>query len=116
MKRTGPTNPATKALIEALKTSEANVWKDVAKRLGKPTRQRASVNLSRLSRNTAKGDTVVVPGKVLGSGNLEHAITLGALSFSSGAEDKIKASGAKPMSISELMKANPKGSKVKLMI
>lgn len=106
----------TIALIGALRGSEANVWKGVAKRLVKASRQRPSINLSRLSRNTSKGDKVVVPGKVLGAGTLDHQITVGALSFSASAREKLDASKSKALTIEELMKENPKGSKVKLMV
>lgn len=106
----------TKALISALSGSEAAVWQEVAARLQKPSRQRPCINLCRLSRNTEKGDCVVVPGKVLSVGQMSHPITLGAFSFSAGAMEKLKAAGSKAMSIEELLKSNPEGSKVKLMI
>jgi len=107
MKRTGPTNPLTKALIAELgvkaRKDDNAFMKEVASRLSKPTRLRASINLDRISRLTKKGETVLVPGKVLAKGTLAHAVTISALSFSEGAMKKIAAAGGKAMTIEAFM-------------
>jgi large subunit ribosomal protein L18e len=83
--------------------------------LAKPRRKRISVNVSRLNRCTGKKETVVVPGKVLGAGEMNHPITVAALSFSEIAKEKIKAARGKCVSFFELIKKNPKGSNVKII-
>ncbi|MDP7115849.1 MAG: 50S ribosomal protein L18e, partial [Candidatus Woesearchaeota archaeon] len=74
--RTGATNDGMKTLIvELLKkasTDKIPLWKRVASDLSKPTRQRRIVNLSRINRFTKENETIVVPGKVLGDGLLDH--------------------------------------------
>ena len=58
---------------------------------------------------------VVVPGKVLGSGTLDHKITIAAFDFSDGAIEKLKESNCEMLSINELMSKNPKGSRVRVI-
>lgn len=112
--RRGSTNPILKGLLADLRASETPLWKDVAKRLSRPSRIRPSVNLSRLGRYANEGETIVVPGKLLGSGLIDKKLTVGAFSFSEKAKEKVEAAGGKCISIKELMSKNPKGSKVRL--
>ena len=95
--------------------SKAPIWKDIAKRLERPSSQGAEVNLSRLARFCEKGETVIIPGKVLGSGDLDKALTIAAYASSTSARKKIKKAGGKLISIQELIKENPKGSNVRIM-
>ena len=118
-KRTGPTNPYLRQLIENLKKKslelKAPIWKDTAEKLSKSTRQRVEVNLSDIDRNVTDGETVIVPGVVLASGNLTKKVSVAAWRFSQSAEQKIKSSSAKIMTIEELVKENPKGSNVRII-
>ena len=115
MKRTGPTNPELAKLIEDLKKlsldEKAPIWKRIAKDLAKPTRQRRVVNISRLNRFSKPKEIIIVPGKVLGTGELGHEITVAAWQFSDSAKEKIK----NCMEIRELMKKSPKGKGVKIL-
>lgn len=119
MRETKSPNPEIVQLIRFLKKQskekEANIWLDVAAYLSKPSRQHIAVNLSRINRHTEKSDTIVVPGKVLGSGVLDHAVTVAAFNVSEKAKEKLTAAKAKYMSISELVEKNPKGSNVKII-
>lgn len=117
-KRTGPTNPYLKQLIEDLrkKSLELNApfWKEVAEKLSKSTRSRVEVNLSKIERNTSPGDIVIVPGVVLAVGQLTKPVTIAAWRFSPAAVRKIKDKG-KILTIEELAQDNPKGSNVKII-
>jgi large subunit ribosomal protein L18e len=119
MKRIFKTDPNLLALIDDLKAKEretgAAIWRDIAKRLEKPKRNWAELNLSGLDRYTEAGDTVLVPGKVLAAGSITKKVTVAAYSFSEKAEAAINAAGGKTMSIADLMAANPKGSGVRIM-
>lgn len=118
-KRTGPSNPILFRLIVELKkrsnSQNVSIWKRVANDLEKPTRQRRVVNLSSLSRHTKENEIVVVPGKVLGAGNLEHKLTISAFQFSDGAKEKIEKVGAKIVPLLELSKENPSGKGIRIM-
>ena len=93
----------------------APIWRDVAERLSKPRSRRIIVNLSRINRYSVDGETVLVPGKVLGSGKLDHPVKVAAFSFSKTARAKILEAGGEVMTIQDLINRNPKGLKVKLM-
>lgn len=119
MKPTGPTNPQLCTLIEELRKAfrkeNADIWHRIAEDLSRPTRIRRAVNLSRINRYTKDNETVIVPGKVLGSGELNHKLTVAAWCFSKQAKEKILMSKSTPITIKELMKLNPKGNKVRII-
>ena len=94
---------------------EAPLWRDLARRLEKSTRSQTEVNLSRINRHTSDDEIVLVPGKVLGSGALDHKVQVAALDFSQKAEDKITSAGGKCLDITLLMEENPTGSGVKII-
>ncbi len=112
------TNPRLNDLIADLKSasreSEAEVWRDVADRLEGPRANHAEVNLGRIERYAREEETVVVPGKVLGSGALQKSVTVAAVDFSSSAETKIEQVG-EPVSLEQLLEANPEGSNVRVI-
>lgn len=119
MKRTKSTNPELLGTIRLLRKksieTEAKIWRDVAKRLSTSRRRRVAVNLSRLNRYTKAKETVIVPGKVLGAGRLDHPINVAAFTFSEQARAKILKTKGKCLSIQELVKKNPKGTNLKIM-
>ncbi len=117
--RTGPTNEHLQALIATLKreshTNQAGVWAAVAEDLQAPTRRRRIVNLSRLNRHTNSNEVIIVPGKVLGSGSLDHSLTIAAWDFSSGAREQITKAKGTCLTIPELLKKDPKGKNIKII-
>ncbi|NLE05555.1 MAG: 50S ribosomal protein L18e [Crenarchaeota archaeon] len=119
MRESKTTNPELIQLIRNLKKQsrekDARIWIDVAKFLSKPSRQRIAVNLSAINRNTTDQETVIVPGKVLASGTLDHVVTVVSFDVSAEAKTKITAANSKYLSIQELMEQNPTGSKVRII-
>jgi len=95
--------------------NQAVIWRDLAERLAKPRRKRTTVNISRVNRYAEEGDEVLVPGKVLGSGLLDHPVKVAALDFSDQARSKILKAKGQCLSISELLETNPKGTNVKVI-
>ncbi|HEY9206781.1 MAG TPA: 50S ribosomal protein L18e [Candidatus Methanoperedens sp.] len=119
MKNNYKTNPQLLDLISGLKKQsrekEVPLWRDIALRLERPTRNFSEVNLSRINRYTKENDLILVPGKVLGAGELDHKLTIAAVSFSGNAKNKIVGAGGSCLSIVELMDKNPEGSRVRIM-
>lgn len=119
VRRKGTTNPNLIALIRLLrKTSnqyKVGIWKAVAEYLSRTRSRRIAVNVSRINRYTREGDVVVVPGKVLGAGILDHPVTVAAFAFSRQAREKILMARGKCLSIEELIQMNPTGSNVKII-
>ncbi len=114
------TNPQLKNLIRELKKEASeksvNLWKRLANDLDKPTRQRKAINLDKLNLLTKENEIVVVPGKVLSNGELNHKITIAALNFSAQAAQKIKNSNSQMYTIEEFIKNNPEVKNVRILI
>ena len=97
------------------KKQGVKLWLELAERLERPRRGRAAVNLSHLNRYSGEGSTIVVPGKVLAAGKLDHAISVAAFKFSGSAKRKIVGAGGNALTIQQLFEQNPSGKGVKLM-
>ena len=69
---------------------------------------RSAVNLWKISKHTKKGETVIVEGKVLGEGTLEHPVSIYAKTFSGSAREKIKKAGGKIVTREQAEKAKAK--------
>jgi large subunit ribosomal protein L18e len=118
-KKIKKTNPILVSLIQDLKKQsnehDAPIWKDIAKRLEKPSKNWPIVNLKHISMYTSDKEIALIPGKVLSTGNLDKKIQIAAWSFSEKAEIKIKKSGGKCLSIEELIKNNPTGKDIRIL-
>jgi len=112
------TNPRLSSLIADLKSAARSsggaVWGDVAERLEKPRRTHAEVNLGTIERYAQENETVVVPGKVLGSGVLQKDVTVAAVDFSGTAEKKIDQVG-EAVQLEQAIEDNPEGSHVRVI-
>jgi len=113
------TNPRLKRIIENLKKTakekEIKLFKRIAQDLEKPARKRRIVNLSRINRFSKENEIIIVPGKVLGAGTLNHKLTIIAYSFSSGALEKINKAKAKAMIIEDIIKEDIKGKRIRII-
>ena len=112
-------NNQVESLIVTLKTlaitKERPLWKRVAVELSKPTRHKRELNVYKLERYAKDGEVIVVPGKVLGTGNLSKKITVAALQFSDSARSKIQSNKGEVLSIKELMEKHPDGKGIRIM-
>ena len=104
-----------KDLKKASIKNDAPIWAKLAEYALKPSVARRDINLNRISKLTKENDTVVFPGKVLGTGNIPHKITLYSFSISNSAAEKIIQNGGKLVNYSELIEQNPTGKGVVLL-
>lgn len=106
-------------LVQELKkqssVQKVNLWRRIADELEKPTRHRRIVNISKIEKIAKDGETIIVPGKVLGTGSLNKKMNVAAYNFSKQAVDKILGAKGNAISIPDLMKSNPKGNKVRII-
>ncbi|MBI1969901.1 50S ribosomal protein L18e [Candidatus Woesearchaeota archaeon] len=113
------TNVQLYGLISMLKQygREQNVhlWRRIASDLEKPTRQRRIVNLWKIEKYARDGEIVLVPGKVLGTGEVQRKLQVAAYNFSESAKEKILKANGQCLSIPELLQKNPKGQKVRII-
>ncbi len=116
---TGPTNPILRSQIQELRTrgnkEGVPFMIKLADELSKSERSRRCVNVSCIERFAEKGDTVVVPCKLLSNGIITKAVTVAVLSTSAAARSKIESAGGKIIDMTELLKKHPKGSGVKII-
>ncbi len=113
-KVTGPSNYYHRKLIRDLWKTKRRIWKKLSKKLSGPRRNQVEANIYRINKKTKNNDVIVVPGKILGLGELNHKLTIACLTFSKSAKKKIEASGSKLISIEELLEQNPKGENIKV--
>ncbi len=103
------TNPE---LVKTILLAKKNNHLKLANKLSGPTRQQARINLSELSE--IKENNILVPGKILGEGDIKKKIKISALGFSKQARDKLKKAGCETRTIKQEIESNPslKGVKV----
>lgn len=109
------TDPRRRRLIQDCRKTKRSFWKNVSKFLLKARSTRVIINLGKIDQYSEANDTVLVPGKVLSSGELTHPLTLAAFSYSKKTLKKIEKIGGEYLSIEDLMKKNPTGTKIKLL-
>ena len=102
-------------LKKASTKNDAPIWKKLAEYALKPSIARRDINLNRINELTKENDTVVFPGKVLGTGTVSHKITLCAFSISNAAAAKVLENGGKLITHVDLIKQNPTGKGVVLL-
>ena len=105
-----------KELKVASKKNKAPIWSRLAELALKPSRARRVLNLGQLDKFVKDNDVIVVPGKVLGTGNMSHKITLCSFSISSGGAKKVIQSGGKIIEVAQLIKNNPSGKGVRIIV
>ena len=104
-----------KQLKKASAKNKAPIWSKLAHLALKPNSVKRVVNLTKINSLTKENDVVIVPGKILATGNIDHKITLSSFSISNSAAKKIIESGSKILSFSEIIEKIPNGNGVKLI-
>lgn len=92
-----------------------SAWRSVGQIISAGKRNYKSVNLKEIDRQTKAGDTVIVIGSVLGSGELTKKVRVCALKFSEVALSKMKSVKAEHVSIAEEIKKNSKAEGVRVI-
>jgi large subunit ribosomal protein L18e len=112
-------NPNTTRIVNELKKlageNKAPVWKCAAELLEKADARWAEVNVAKLEKYAKENSTILIPGKLLGGGEITKPLTVTAFRFSASAKKKIIDAGGKITSILELAESNPKGSGIVIM-
>lgn len=119
MTKTRKTDNTLTATVQRLKQmaieQKVGLWKRIAEDLEMPTRQRRIVNVYVLSQHTREDETIVVPGKVLAAGAIDHRVNVAAWAFSGAAKQKILKAKGNCLTIPELLQKNPAGKNVRII-
>ena len=116
----GTTKLSTKKIIAELEKAsrkrKQKIWLDIAAIISKPRRIRTSVNLWRLEKLAKKntGKVLLVPGKILGYGDIETKAEVAALEFSEKAKNAIQKNG-KVYSLMDILEKDVKPSKIMIV-
>lgn len=86
------TNLERKNIIFALKKIKNAKALYLAKLLAYPRRKQIIVNLDKINRLTKDNELVIIPGKVLGNGDIDHKINITAFNYSNEALKKLEKS------------------------
>ncbi len=112
-------NPVVPRTARELKRASARhnapIWARLAEYMLKPSSARRHINLKQVAHLTKAGDTVVFPGKVLGTGSIPHGITLYSFSISVRALSKVREAGGTIVTHDQLISSNPTGRGVVLL-
>jgi large subunit ribosomal protein L18e len=112
-------NPVLTGLIHELRTKSregsVSLWKDIAWRLSRPSKTRVTVNVTDIAKVANGKETILIPGKLLGTGEITKPVKVAALTVSKQAREKVERAGGSVMSIRELIAANPEGSNVRIV-
>lgn len=107
------TNPEVAETLSAALKNKG--WIKIAKIIAGPRRKYSEVTLNEINKLTTAGDTVVVIGKVLSTGELTKKVRICAFNASAKVSDKLKASKSEIVTILDEIKKNPKAEGLKLI-
>jgi large subunit ribosomal protein L18e len=102
-------------LRNAFKKTRAPIWRALEEELAASRANRREINVMRLAQITKADEVVVVPGKILGTGSLDHKLTVCSFSISETAAKKVIESGGKVMTFDDLINKHPDGNGVRII-
>ena len=102
-------------LRNALKKNKVPIWKAVIKELSRSRSNRREVNIGELAHVTKDKEVVIVPGKILGSGEISHKLTVWCFTISEVATRKILDAGGKMLPLDSLIKKYQDGKGVRII-
>ncbi len=80
------------------------LWKRVFKLSAVPARSRRTVNLYKINKYSVEGDSIIVPGKVLGEGQMDHKISITAMEYSERAKLNLKSNNCTVRRLEDILK------------
>lgn len=121
-KRTGATRESTKWVVAGLerksRKEKNKIWKDLAERISRASRQRAKVSVEKIEKiaERFKGKKIAVPGKVLGNSKIKEKVEVIALDYSQNARKAIEKAGGKAFSFKEVLEKPEKFKPSEILI
>ncbi len=97
------------ALEKASQGNDAPIWSRLIKMAKGRALSKTVVNIKKIAQYTSEGDSVLVPGKVLGVGSIPHKITLYSFSISETAAELVIKAGGSVNPVYDAVKNHPTG-------
>jgi large subunit ribosomal protein L18e len=107
------TNPQLAATIFLVSKNPA--WFKFAKLFSESTRKHSSVNLGQIDAQTSMGDTIIVPGRVLGVGEITKKVRICSFGISKEARENLKKTRSEWIHVLDEIKKNPKAEGLKVI-
>jgi len=105
-----------KILVETIILGKKNpAWEKIIKKVSGSRRKRLELNLDEIDNQTKDNDLVIIPGRVLGKGNIKKKIKISAMKYTESAKEKLKESKIEFNLIEEEIKSNPEGKGIKVL-
>ncbi len=102
-------------LVETIIAAKKNnSWLEVAGILAGPRRNRPSINLEQIDKEAKDDVIIVVPGKVLGQGEVSKKFKVVALNFSEKAKEKLLNAKCEVSNVLNEIKKNPQGKNMEI--
>ena len=79
-----------KILKKASKDNDAPIWAKVADFVQKSRKNQKIINLKKIDETTEDGNAIIITGKVLGTGNISHKISVSSFQFQILQQRKLK--------------------------
>ena len=103
-------------LIETiLAAKKQDKWMKIAGILSKPRRKSLNLNLEEINKNSKDGEILIIPGKVLSSGEIDKKIKIVGQNFSEKARKKLEKSKIPVSTIIKEIKNNPGMKKCRIL-
>jgi len=83
------TNPELKELIRYLNKQKKTEFHQVAKYLSRPVSKQIKVNIYKINEQSEPEEIIIVPGKILSKGELDHKLTIASFKLSEKAREKL---------------------------
>ncbi len=107
------TNPYLVETILASKRKEN--WKEITDILSRPRRKMKNCNLSEINEKAKENEFIVIPGKILSTGEINKKLKIAALNFSKKAKEKLLKANCKISTILEEIKKNPEAKDFRIL-
>lgn len=91
-------------------------WIKVSEILSSPRSRKTETNIGLIDKEAKEGETIVIPGKVLSTGDISKKVNVIALSFSEMAKEKIQNAGGKVLNLLDEIKKNPDAKEIRIII
>jgi large subunit ribosomal protein L18e len=88
------------------------LFERIVKEFKKSSRLKRDINISKINRYSIEGSNIIVLGKVLSSGEMDHKVNVIAFSYSNVALDKLNKKGCSAILIDDLAKSGKIPQKV----
>jgi large subunit ribosomal protein L18e len=106
---------ALAAAKAAARSSKKPVYRRAVRMLSKRVNRLVEVNVGKLDAISAEGGILLVPGKVLGEGDVSKELHVGAVAFTGSAIQKISAAGGEALLIKDFVAKYEEGKGVLLV-